>query len=841
MNESNKQYFPNNYGGTAGYDYANPTTSTSKPTSSNSSSSSSGSISFNTDNKGTYKTDTNGNKIYMNESNKQYFPNNYGGTAGYDYVKPTTPTTTVNTSVNSTLGAIANRLNTTTSNNKTNSNGYNTSYLNSEYGKLANDLSYEGLKKYNEVLESMKGTDVRQYANDEYALRMWEIANGKVNSKLDGTKWSDPEFASTNKRYENDISESDSVTDFVFNMLGPEKLSSLKGMSNSQIASELSKYGIKGADSQSIDKLLTAYENGLRPTSQKDKYLEWLKETNLQGTPQLERIFKEYYALKPDGTVELMEGLTDLNGKVVNDHMYIKYGDDMQTMYQNILNNEKVYGKTEKIPQAAKDMLASGNSGINSTTNSSTTNSSTTNSGTTNSGITNSGIPYAPNDPLYNNPYSTHIIGATANLDPNDPRMTVDQYGNWVSDQYGTDNKGTYVLKGGDPNKKVYMTDQNKKYFPSNYGGTGDFMYDANNKVTYTEATKEMRTDKDYALLGDVNKFSPEKLQQYIDYDKKYEGMTMAQLQEIKKNASLLERNYISSMDGTMFEDGKFKGIAPIAVAPESMQENMQNYLYNYMRDNGINNFNGMSTKQINEMLNASGLGGIVDINNVNVPYVLEQQIKAQAQAKGDEAYLDIDPKVILDEIVANGGLKRGYLYNNQTGEITVDPRYVQIGDVLADRGEAIRWYGNEQGWFDQRSRNEQVTGKTEETPLELRERYAPQTMTEEMKIDLAQEREIKTQLEQLTLQLQEIEALEQGGSGSGLILSSSGGVSGLGGNGLGRNNTNSNQYYGTYGMGGNSTYKGVTGGGRNAVYGISQKYTNADINLLNALSRRIG
>lgn len=450
------------------------------------------------------------------------------------------------------------------------------------------------------------------------------------------------------------------------------------------------------------------------------------------------------------------------------------------------------------------------------------------------------GQTYGSNNSLYGNNNSTHIIGASGQLDPNDNRMTVDQYGNWVSDQYGQDAKGTYVIKGGDVNNKVYMNESNKQYFASNVGGTGNFMYDANNKTTYDSKTQAMRTDKDYQTLGDVNKFNPNKTQEYVDYGKKYEGMTIEQLQQAKQSASLLERNFINSIDNTMLKDGKFQGVAPIAFTPEAMQENLANYVYNDMRKEGVGSFQGVSTKAINEMLNQSGLGGMLDVNNVNVPYLIEQQIKAQAENSGDTGYLNIDPKVILDEIVANGGLKRGYMYDQNTGKISVDPQYTQLGDTLADKGEAIRWYGNEEQWFNERTRNEQVSGNTAETPLELRARYQPETMTEEMKVDLEQERQIKTQLEQLTLQLQELDNLA-GASGSGLVLNSSGVGTGSGAtNGLGSGNANTASY-GLYGAGGDSTFNAVTGGGKGAVYGTSQNYTNANESLLNALSRRLG
>lgn len=435
---------------------------------------------------------------------------------------------------------------------------------------------------------------------------------------------------------------------------------------------------------------------------------------------------------------------------------------------------------------------------------------------------------------------STHITKASGQLDPNDKRMTVDQNGNWVSDQYGTDNTGTYVLKGGNVNNKVYMNDTNKQYFANNYGGTGAFSYDANNKVTYDGKTQAMRTDKDYNTLGDANKFSPDKVNDYVNYGKKYEGMTAEQLNQAKQSATGLEKNYISSIDNTILQDGKFKGVAPIAFTPEAMQENLANFVYNDMRKEGMGAWQGVNTKAIDEMLNSSGLAGMIDVNNVNVPYIIEQQIKAQAKANGDNAYLEIDPKAILSELVNNGGLKEGYLYDQKTGQITVDPRYTQLGDTLADKGEAVRWYGSEQNWFDQRTRNENVTGQMAETPLELRARYQPDTMTDEMKADLETERQIKTELEQLTLQLAELDKLS-GGSGSGLVLNTGSLGAGAGSTSGLSNGNSTNTGYGLYGAGGDSTFNTVTGGGKGAVYGTSQNYTNADINLLNAQARRLG
>lgn len=464
----------------------------------------------------------------------------------------------------------------------------------------------------------------------------------------------------------------------------------------------------------------------------------------------------------------------------------------------------------------------------------------------------------------YQNNTSTHLMKATAKLDPNDKRMTVDQHGNWVSDQFGKDAGGTFVLKGGDPNKKVYMNENNKQHFADNYGGTGGFFYDENNQVTYRNkeqeqeymkkqgiysdeqianatGTEAMRTDKYYNIFGDKNKFTPgnnEKMDKFIA--EKYKGMTPEQLQAYKANTdSMLERNAISSIDGTMVNDESYN-YAPIAFAPQEMQENLSFMLYDEMRKaGGIQNFEGMSTLALDSALNKAGLSGMFDINQVQEPYMLEQEIQRIAQMQGDSAELVIDGKVIMDALVENGALKEGYTYNQETGEIGVDPQYVQVGDILMDKGEAMRWYGNQEGHSVQRARNENVTGMMQEEPLEWRAKYNPESMTDEMKADLEMERQIKAELEQLTLQLGMLD--EQMGMGDGIPMVLGSGVGGAGngfGNGSGKN-TNNGFGFG-YGNGGNSEFNGVTGGGRSAVYGTSQNYTQANKQLLNAIGRRM-
>lgn len=467
------------------------------------------------------------------------------------------------------------------------------------------------------------------------------------------------------------------------------------------------------------------------------------------------------------------------------------------------------------------------------------------------------------NKQQYQNNTSTHIMKATAKLDPNDPRMTVDQHGNWVSDQFGKDAGGTFVLKGGDPNKKVYMNENNKQHFADNYGGTGGFFYDENNQVTYRNkeqeqeymkkqgiysdeqianatGTEAMRTDKYYDIFGDKNKFTPgnnEKMDAFIA--EKYKGMTPEQLQAYKASTdSMLERNAISSIDGTMFNDESYN-YAPIALAPQEMQENLTNLVYEGMRKAGITNFIGTSTATIDSALNKAGLSGMFDVNQINDPYLFEQELQRMAQANGDSAELVIDGKAIMDVLAESGALKEGYTYNQETGEIGIDPNYVQVGDMLMDKGEAMRWYGNQGGHSVQRARNEKVTGMMQEEPLEWRAKYNPESMTDEMKADLQMERQIKAELEQLTLQLGMLD--EQMGMGDGIPMVLGSGVGGAGngfGNGSGKN-TNNGIGFG-YGNGGNSEFNGVTGGGRSAVYGTSQNYTQANKQLLNAIGRRV-
>ena len=155
------------------------------------------------------------------------------------------------------------------------------------------------------------------------------------------------------------------------------------------------------------------------------------------------------------------------------------------------------------------------------------------------------------------------------------------------------------------------------------------------------------------------------------------------------------------------------------------------------------------------------------------------------------------------------------------------------------DKGEAMRWYGNQEGHSVQRARNENVTGMMQEEPLEWRAKYNPESMTDEMKADLEMERQIKAELEQLTLQLGMLD--EQMGMGDGIPMVLGSGVGGAGngfGNGSGKN-TNNGFGFG-YGNGGNSEFNGVTGGGRSAVYGTSQNYTQANKQLLNAIGRRM-
>ena len=430
----------------------------------------------------------------------------------------------------------------------------------------------------------------------------------------------------------------------------------------------------------------------------------------------------------------------------------------------------------------------------------------------------------ATNQAQYDNTTSTHIMkqaGAKS----------------WTAFEHGKDDKGTYQIKNGN---KVYMNDKNKQYFASNYGGTGNFQYDANNKVTYDDKTQAMRTDSKYDIYGDVGTNSAEKQALKDAERQKFLAMSPEELAQYKANStSQLEKNFISTLDGTMKFDKNYDGYAPIAIAPNEMQENLQNLVYDYMRQNGIQNYEGMNTKYLDEMINKNGLSGLLDINQVNDPYLLEQTIQQYAKQNGDEASLEIDPGVIMQALVDGGALKEGYTYDPKTGQIGVQKGYVQIGDMLMDEGEATRWYGNQQGHAEQRARQEQVDKQMYEEPLEWRAKYNPESMTDEMKKDLEMERQIKTDLEQLTLQLQYLEQLEADGEGLPMVL---GGMATGAGNGSGSGSgTSGNTNGGTlYGNAGNSEFLGVQGGGRSAVYGVSQNYTNANKNLLNAIARRV-
>jgi len=76
---------------------ANSSSSSSKSSSSSSKSSTSSNPTYGQDSGGYYKIGTNGSKVYQTASNKQYFPNNYGGTAGWSYSSPSTGTGSSNT------------------------------------------------------------------------------------------------------------------------------------------------------------------------------------------------------------------------------------------------------------------------------------------------------------------------------------------------------------------------------------------------------------------------------------------------------------------------------------------------------------------------------------------------------------------------------------------------------------------------------------------------------------------------------------------------------------------------------------------------------------------------
>ena len=88
-NESNAQYFPDNYGGSAGWSYSGGSSGGSVATGSSGGGGSSGSggssPTYGQDTGGTYKIRPDGSKVYMNSGNAQYFPGNLGGGAGWNY------------------------------------------------------------------------------------------------------------------------------------------------------------------------------------------------------------------------------------------------------------------------------------------------------------------------------------------------------------------------------------------------------------------------------------------------------------------------------------------------------------------------------------------------------------------------------------------------------------------------------------------------------------------------------------------------------------------------------------------------------------------------------------
>lgn len=462
------------------------------------------------------------------------------------------------------------------------------------------------------------------------------------------------------------------------------------------------------------------------------------------------------------------------------------------------------------------------------------------------------------NKDMYGNDTSTHLWKAGASLDTN--RGDVDKNGLYVSNIYGSDENGFY--KQNASGQRWYMNDNNKQDFASHIqlsdgswistGGTGNFGYHENAKETFRfdEHSYGKVNDRYNNVFGTEGSRDEDRVAQMKEWDKQLAGMSAEELAEIKNNTdSQMLKNYISAFDGTALNDENYKGIAPVAFAPDGQQFNLQNMVYDFMQKNGgIESYNGKDTLSADQMLNQMGLSGMFDINQVTEPLMMEimAQMEAEQKTANDPEYeyeseFKIDSKAIMDEFVANGGLKEGYLYDQETGSITVDPRYVQMGGILADKTAFINNYHSEAGWMDGQLRHENNTGQMTETPLEIRERTAPQSMTPQMKEDLQMEREIKAQLEQLTLDLSFLEELEGMGEGMPMVLGSGvGSGGGAGSGGIGNTNPNAN-LSGAFGNGGANDFQWAKGGGRGAVYGTSQNGTNADMQLLNAMARRGG
>lgn len=288
------------------------------------------------DSQGYYKS-YNGNKTYVTEQNKQYFPSNYGGTANWKYNSNNISTPTTN--VNKQSGY--------------KQNGYTQNYLNNYYGTLANDLSYEGIKKQQETLNSMKGADESLYANDEYAHRMWQVANGMVDFGSNVNPYAQTQYASTDKRYENDLSQAELTARHLFSMVGNEGINQYLNMSDAELASAMNGMGLKAITNSELRNTVLP-KNGV--TKLAPNYSDFLRDvttTNINGQTMLNHAILDNYSLKPNGEISLNNGLVNVNGTPVHWTNYVKYGDSvegMEQLYSNMIQNEKRTGQQEKVP-----------------------------------------------------------------------------------------------------------------------------------------------------------------------------------------------------------------------------------------------------------------------------------------------------------------------------------------------------------------------------------------------------------------------------------------------------------------------------------------------------------
>lgn len=267
------------------------------------------------DNQGYYKS-YNGNKTYVTESNKQYFPSNYGGTANWSY------------------------------------NPVNTSQK-SDYGKIVNDYSYEGIKKQQDTLNSMKGADESLYANDEYAHRMWQVANGMVNFGNGVNPYGETQYASTDKRYSNDASQSQLTANHLYSLVGNEGINKYLNMSDAELASAMNSMGLKAITNAELRNAVVPKQGVTRTAQNYNDYLRDATTTNINGKSIFGQTLLDNYSLKPNGEIGLNDGLVNVNGTPVHWTNYVKYGDSiegMEQLYSNILQNEKITGQQENVP-----------------------------------------------------------------------------------------------------------------------------------------------------------------------------------------------------------------------------------------------------------------------------------------------------------------------------------------------------------------------------------------------------------------------------------------------------------------------------------------------------------